>query len=100
MTPPSSSTTSPEIRPLADVGPQRRPKHIAIIMDGNGRWAQQRGLPRIAGHRAGARAVRDVVVESGRLSIQALTLYSFSLENWKRPEDEINSLMGLYLEYL
>lgn len=69
-------------------------------MDGNGRWAQQRGLPRIAGHRAGARAVRDIVVESGRLGIQALTLYSFSLENWKRPEDEVNSLMGLYLEYL
>jgi undecaprenyl diphosphate synthase len=85
---------------LADIGRERRPRHIAIIMDGNGRWARERDLPRIAGHRAGARGVRDVVTECARLGIKALTLYSFSLENWKRPQDEITGLMSLYLEYL
>ena len=74
--------------------------HIAIIMDGNGRWALERKLPRIAGHRAGARTVRDIVIECGRLGVRALTLYSFSIENWKRPETEIEGLMSLYLEYL
>src|SRR5688572_8679818 len=83
-----------------DVPPQRRPRHIAIIMDGNGRWAIERKLPRIAGHRAGARSVRDIVMESGRLGLKALTLYSFSMENWKRPASEVNGLMALYLEYL
>jgi len=83
-----------------EVPPERRPRHIAIIMDGNGRWALDRKLPRIAGHKAGARAVRDIVTECGRLGVKALTLYSFSLENWKRPEDEISGLMSLYLEYL
>jgi undecaprenyl diphosphate synthase len=86
--------------PLPDVPPARRPRHIAIIMDGNGRWAVERGQPRIAGHRAGARSVRDIVMECGRLGVEALTLYSFSLENWKRPEDEVSGLMSLYLEYL
>jgi undecaprenyl diphosphate synthase len=85
---------------LADVPPQRRPRHIAIIMDGNGRWARERDLPRIAGHKAGARGVRDIVTECARLGLKALTLYSFSLENWKRPQDEISGLMALYLEYL
>jgi undecaprenyl diphosphate synthase len=75
-------------------------RHVAIIMDGNGRWARQRQEPRIAGHRAGARAVRDVVSECGRLDIEALTLYSFSSENWKRPAEEVDALMSLYLESL
>jgi undecaprenyl diphosphate synthase len=83
-----------------DVPPERRPRHVAIIMDGNGRWAQERNQPRIAGHRAGAKAVRDVVVECDRLGVKYLTLYSFSMENWKRPAEEIRALMELYLEYL
>jgi len=78
----------------------RRPRHIAIIMDGNGRWALERHLPRIAGHRAGARSVREIVMECGRLGMKALTLYSFSMENWKRPANEVDALMSLYLEYL
>ncbi len=89
----------PEARAL-DVPRECRPRHIAIIMDGNGRWAVQRNQPRITGHRSGARAVREVVVECGRLGIEALTLYCFSMENWKRPSDEIRALMGLYVEYL
>ena len=74
--------------------------HIAIIMDGNGRWARQRNQPRIVGHRAGAKAVRDIVVECHRLGVGYLTLFSFSMENWKRPADEVRGLMGLYLQYL
>ena len=73
----------------------RVPLHIAIIMDGNGRWAEARGLPRIAGHREGARRVGAVVEECARLGVQALTLYSFSSENWKRPEEEVSGLMEL-----
>jgi undecaprenyl diphosphate synthase len=76
------------------------PRHIAIIMDGNGRWAQERDEPRIAGHAAGARTVRDIVTECARRGVQVLTLFSFSSENWKRPLAEINALMDLYLEYL
>ena len=90
-------------RPIIDkleVPPSKRPRHIAIIMDGNGRWAVERNMPRIAGHRAGARSVRDVVTECGRLELTALTLYSFSIENWKRPTSEVDALMSLYLEYL
>lgn len=83
-----------------DVPLSKRPRHIAIIMDGNGRWAVERHLPRIAGHRAGARSVRDIVTECGRLGVKTLTLYSFSIENWKRPTSEIDALMSLYLEYL
>jgi undecaprenyl diphosphate synthase len=86
--------------PATAFAPQLLPRHIAIIMDGNGRWALHRKLPRIAGHRAGAKRVRDIVVECSNLGITALTLYSFSLENWKRPSDEIESLMDLYVEYL
>ncbi|NBX33107.1 MAG: di-trans,poly-cis-decaprenylcistransferase, partial [Planctomycetes bacterium] len=71
------------------------PRHIAIIMDGNGRWAAARGLPRIAGHREGARKVRAIVEECARIGVEALTLYSFSSENWKRPEDEVSALMEL-----
>lgn len=85
---------------LPDVHPARIPRHIAIIMDGNGRWAQARGFPRIFGHRNGARVVREVVDQAGRLGVEALTLYSFSMENWKRPAEEIEALMTLCLSYL
>ncbi|MDY7107341.1 MAG: isoprenyl transferase [Planctomycetota bacterium] len=87
-------------RPELEVPPHQRPRHIAVIMDGNGRWAKQRDEPRIAGHRAGARTVRDVVTECGRLEIEALTLFSFSSENWKRPADEVEALMALYRQSL
>jgi undecaprenyl diphosphate synthase len=81
--------------------PERLPKHIAIIMDGNGRWAKRRHLPRIAGHRAGVTSVRVVVESASRIGIQALTLYAFSEENWKkRPKAEVNFLMGLLCRYL
>jgi len=76
------------------------PRHVAIIMDGNGRWAQQRGLPRVMGHREGAKSVRKIVTESARLELEVLTLYSFSIENWKRPAAEVDFLMALYSEYL
>ena len=76
------------------------PKHVAIIMDGNGRWARRRGLPRVAGHRAGTRAVREVVEGCAELHISALTLYAFSVENWKRPFVEVSTLMSLLREYL
>ncbi|NOT02299.1 MAG: isoprenyl transferase [Phycisphaerales bacterium] len=80
--------------------PEQLPRHIAIIMDGNGRWARQRGLPRINGHAEGAKAVRAVVTYCARLGIEALTLYSFSSENWKRPRAEVDFLMELYGQYL
>ncbi len=76
------------------------PRHVAIIMDGNGRWARARGLPRLAGHRRGAEAVRQAVRAAAELGIGYLTLYSFSSENWKRPLDEVNDLMGLLRWYL
>jgi undecaprenyl diphosphate synthase len=82
------------------VPPQPLPRHIAIIMDGNGRWAQARGLPRIAGHRQGAEAVRRTVRAAGELGIPYLTLFGFSSENWKRPLTEIDDLMGLLRHYL
>src|SRR5207248_2290245 len=94
---------SPRADPLAilpDIHPARIPRHIAIIMDGNGRWAQERGFPREFGHRNGARAVRDAVEACGKLGVEALTLYSFSMENWKRPKQEIDALMTLCLTYL
>src|SRR3981081_1193025 len=74
---------------------EQLPSHIAIIMDGNGRWAAQRHLPRVEGHRAGIDSVRDVVETSARLGIDVLTLYAFSVENWKRPRAEVNTLMML-----
>jgi undecaprenyl diphosphate synthase len=80
--------------------PPRLPRHVAIIMDGNGRWAQARGLPRIAGHRQGAEAVRRTLVAAGELGIPYLTLFGFSSENWKRPQDEVEALMGLLRHYL
>jgi undecaprenyl diphosphate synthase len=76
------------------------PSHIAIIMDGNGRWARKRGLPRVAGHRAGISAVREVVEGCAELGIRVLTLYAFSVENWKRPRAEVATLMQLLKEYL
>ncbi len=76
------------------------PVHIAIIMDGNGRWARKRGLPRVAGHRAGINAVREVVEGSAELAVSVLTLYAFSVENWKRPQSEVRTLMKLLKEYL
>ncbi|GIX17433.1 MAG: isoprenyl transferase [Rhodothalassiaceae bacterium] len=76
------------------------PRHVAIIMDGNGRWAARRGLPRAAGHRAGAEAVREAVKAAADLGVEALTLYAFSSENWKRPADEVRDLMGLLRIYL
>ncbi|MGD9690264.1 MAG: isoprenyl transferase [Phycisphaerales bacterium] len=94
---------NPKARPhliLPDVHPARIPRHIAIIMDGNGRWAQQRSLPRMAGHREGARSVRTIVEEAGYLGIEVVTLYSFSMENWKRPREEVEALMRLYMEYM
>lgn len=76
------------------------PAHVAIIMDGNGRWAQARGLPRIAGHRRGGEAVRRTVRAAGELGIRYLTLFGFSSENWKRPAEEVDDLMGLLRHYL
>jgi undecaprenyl diphosphate synthase len=74
------------------------PRHIAIIMDGNGRWARRRGLPRVAGHRQAIDSVRDVVEACGELGIEVLTLYTFSVENWGRPREEVNALMDLLVE--
>jgi undecaprenyl diphosphate synthase len=85
---------------LTSVAWDRLPKHIAIIMDGNGRWAAQRGQPRIAGHRAGVEAVRAAVDTGARLGLQALTLYAFSTENWKRPRYEVDALMRMLRRYL
>ena len=85
---------------LAQIDLDRLPQHIAVIMDGNGRWAKRRRLPRIAGHRAGIRAVRHAVEACARLGVPYLTLYAFSIENWKRPHTEIKLLMALLREYL
>jgi undecaprenyl diphosphate synthase len=74
------------------------PKHIAIIMDGNGRWAKQRGYPRVMGHREGIKSVREVVEACGEIGIEALTLYTFSTENWRRPREEVSALMKLLLK--
>ena len=81
-------------------GGASEPNHVAIIMDGNGRWAKARGLPRVAGHRRGADAVRRVVRGAGELGIPILTLFAFSTENWTRPADEVSDLMGLLRHYL
>ena len=76
------------------------PRHIAIVMDGNGRWAKQRNLPRLAGHVAGSGVVKEIVIACGKKGIEALTLFAFSRENWGRPSDEVNSLMTLFFEML
>ncbi len=85
-------------RPAAPAATSTIPQHVAIIMDGNGRWAKQRGLPRIEGHRRGVETVRSIIDASRELGIRYLTLYAFSVENWKRPQDEVGALMSL-LEY-
>ncbi len=84
----------------AQPDPAPGPRHVAIIMDGNGRWAKARGLPRVAGHRRGADAVRRVVRGAGELGVPILTLFAFSTENWGRPADEVSDLMGLLRHYL
>lgn len=85
---------------LAQIDAARLPQHIAIIMDGNGRWAKQRGKPRIFGHREGAESVRAILDTCARLQIKAVTLYAFSTENWKRPKDEVSGLMQMLKLYL
>ncbi len=85
---------------LKSIDKSRLPKHVAVIMDGNGRWAGMRNLPRVAGHRAGIEAVRDIVESSARLGLEVLTLYAFSAENWKRPRQEVRTLMKLLKEYV
>jgi undecaprenyl diphosphate synthase len=89
---------APDVKAQVDM--TRMPRHVAIIMDGNGRWAKKRGLPRVAGHRAGAKAVREVVEASREIGVRYLTLYTFSNENWKRPEEEVKALMGLLRRYM
>jgi len=83
-----------------DLDPDRVPRHVAIIMDGNGRWAKKRGLPRTYGHRAGAEALRAIVRTTAELGIAVLTTYAFSTENWKRPAEEVDLLMNLFSDYL
>jgi len=85
---------------MEHLNPDKLPRHVAIIMDGNGRWAKRKGLTRIVGHRKGVESVRDVVRTSRRLGIKWLTLYAFSEENWKRPNYEIKALMNLLNRYL
>lgn len=85
---------------LEKIDPLRLPRHIAIIMDGNGRWAKLRGKPRIFGHQAGAESVKTIVETCARLEIEAVTLYAFSTENWKRPKAEISGLMSMLKRYL
>ena len=85
---------------LDRLDPGRVPLHVAVIMDGNGRWARARNLPRIAGHRAGAKAVRELIAASIELGVGYLTIYSFSAENWSRPADEVAGLMRLFVEVL
>lgn len=85
---------------LKKIDPDRLPVHVAVIMDGNGRWAKRRYLPRVEGHRRGIQSVREIVEVSARLGLKVLTLYAFSIENWKRPRSEVNTLMRLLREYL
>jgi undecaprenyl diphosphate synthase len=80
--------------------PAALPRHVAIIMDGNGRWAQERGMPRIEGHRRGANSVHEVVRTAREMGVKALTLYAFSAQNWRRPPDEVSMLMRLLREYV
>lgn len=96
----STSSTHPDPNPLPDVAVDKRPRHIAIIMDGNGRWAQNQNLPRIRGHERGAKTVRTITEECTRLGIEQLTLYCLSSENWKRPQNELEFLMFLLSQYM
>jgi undecaprenyl diphosphate synthase len=100
--PAASQTPVPTTEELVELGldPATIPRHIAIIMDGNGRWAKQRNLPRVAGHRAGAENIRRIVESSIRFGVKYLTLYAFSTENWNRPEDEVSALMTILGEVL
>lgn len=91
---------SPEEKLVNQLDFSKLPKHIAVIMDGNGRWAERRKLPRIEGHRSGAESIQEVVETSARLGISYLTLFAFSKENWKRPKSEVSTLWKLLLEYL
>jgi len=93
-------TTRTDRESLARFDPASVPRHVAIIMDGNGRWAAKRGLPRIAGHRAGAKAIRESIATCIELGIEFLTIYSFSSENWRRSPDEVSGLMNLFVEVL
>jgi undecaprenyl diphosphate synthase len=93
-------SNSTEAKLLSEIDFARLPQHVAVIMDGNGRWAKQRGKPRIFGHRAGVESVRALVDTSARLEIKALTLYAFSTENWKRPADEVGALMQMLKRFL
>jgi undecaprenyl diphosphate synthase len=93
-------TDSEEHTVLRAIDWERLPRHVAIIMDGNGRWAHLRHKPRVEGHRAGIESVRDAVETSARLNLQVLTLYAFSVENWKRPRAEVSTLMGLLKLYV
>ena len=99
MTDPSHERPDPQDPAIPDLDPASVPKHVAIIMDGNGRWAQSRGLERLNGHREGANSVRRVLRASARMGIDDLTLYSFSTENWRRPRDEIRGLMEMCVDY-
>ena len=94
------SPGSPEETLARQVNFERLPQHIAVIMDGNGRWAAQQHLPRVEGHRAGIDSVREIVETSARIGIPVLTLYAFSVENWKRPATEVSTLMSLLKRYL
>ncbi|MEO8036919.1 MAG: polyprenyl diphosphate synthase, partial [Acidobacteriota bacterium] len=85
---------------LEKIDLSRLPRHIAVIMDGNGRWAKSRHLPRVEGHRAGISSVREIVETAARLELRVITLYAFSVENWKRPRFEVATLMMLLKEYL
>ncbi|HWJ03778.1 MAG TPA: isoprenyl transferase [Verrucomicrobiae bacterium] len=85
---------------LAELEPAKLPKHVAIIMDGNGRWARKRGMPRTLGHRAGVETLRTTVKTCSNLGLGVLTVYAFSTENWKRPPEEVGILMNLLIEYL
>ena len=89
-----------EAAPNIDVLPARVPRHVGVIMDGNGRWAQSRGLPRIEGHRRGVEALRRAVRAAAEFGLDYLTVYSFSAENWSRPVEEISDLMGLLKHFI
>ena len=100
MSSPSAPVAASAARSAEADGPGPVPRHVAIIMDGNGRWAQQRGLPRVAGHRAGAEAVRRTLQAAADSGVEVLTLYAFSSENWRRSDEEISDLKGLMRYYL
>jgi len=91
---------STDLELACQIQPDRLPQHVAIIMDGNGRWAEKRHLPRVEGHLAGIQSVREVLETSARLGLEVLTLYAFSVENWKRPPSEVSTLMMLLKRYL